>query len=85
MDFKYCVIYEPNMEDYLESIDDDNKMTLLVRKLSIQHLNFLILRDIGTKFGLDHTTISKRLSKNSITYLPKIFGLQNYLRSKLLL
>ena len=72
MDFKYCVIYEPNMEDYLESIDDQNEDDPLSKKTIYTTSEFFnSLRDIGTKFGLDHTTISKRLSKNTITYLPK--------------
>jgi|APSaa5957512493_1039668.scaffolds.fasta_scaffold112988_2 hypothetical protein len=61
MDYKYIVVFESDIND--ES-DTENFVA--------SHAEFYkSLRDIGTNFGIDHTTISKRLSKNPNTFLPK--------------
>ena len=61
MDYKYIVVFEPDISD---TSDTENYVA--------SHAEFYkSLRDIGTNFGIDHTTISKRLSKNPNTFLPK--------------
>jgi hypothetical protein len=61
MDYKYIVIFEPDTDDKSPT---ENYIA--------SHAEFYkSLRDIGTNFGIDHTTISKRLSKNSSTFLTK--------------
>ena len=61
MDYKYIVVFEPDINDITEE-----------ENYSASHAEFYkSLRDIGTNFGIDHTTISKRLSKNPNTFLRK--------------
>ena len=63
MDYKYIVVHHPT---------DDSKTNDTNENTNITHAEFFnSLRDIGNAFNIDHTTVSKRLTKNPNTFLNK--------------
>lgn len=75
MEFKYIVVYQPENPILNGLIDDipKNHQKNKTEEISMNaHAEFYnSLREIGNNFGIDHTTVSKRLSKNPNTFLPK--------------
>ena len=74
MEYKYIVIYQPDDEfadNIVSESSDGSDSESPPRILSSNAEFYSSLREIGKHLGIDHTTVSKRLSNNTYTFLPK--------------